>query len=137
MAAIVGINALVQISDNGSVWTDLPERNEFTITISVDVAERRPFVATMADAWVLKGRTWMNWNGSLSGYFDDADDSIFDKVVAGAVIYLRFFDDRNVATKYWQGQALLTSVEHAVTTEDFATLNVDFEGVGALTHVTP
>ena len=72
----------------------------------------------------------MNWSGSLSGYFDDADDTIFNYVVAGNIIYLRFYDDRNVATDYWQGQALLTSVEHGVTTEDFATLNVDFEGIG-------
>lgn len=137
MTAVVGINARVDISPNGSAWTPLLERNEFSISVSVDVAERRPFVATLADAWVLKGRTWMNWSGSLSGYFDDADDTIFNYVVAGNIIYLRFYDDRNVATDYWQGQALLTSVEHGVTTEDFATLNVDFEGIGELTRVNP
>jgi len=136
MAAIVGINAKVQMSINGgSTWTDIPERNEFSISINVDVAEHKVFVATLADAWVGKSRTWMDWNGSLSGYFDDADNSIFNTVIAGNVIKLRFYDDRNVTTKYWQGDALLTSVEHGTGTDDYATLNVDFEGLGALTRV--
>lgn len=137
MAAIVGINALVQVSTNGgSTWSDFTERNEFSISISVDVAEHKVFVATLADAWVGKSRTWMDWNGSLNGYYDDANDTIFDTVVAGNVVKLRFYDDRNVATKYWEGDALLTSVEHATNTDDYATLTVDFEGLGALSRVS-
>lgn len=138
MAAIVGINAKVDFStDGGSTWLPIPERNEFSISISVDVAEHKVFVATMADAWVGKARTWMNWNGSLAGYFDDTDDTIFDTVIAGQTIKIRFYNDRNVATKYWQGDAVLTSVEHSTGTDDFATLSVDFEGIGALTRVNP
>lgn len=137
MAAIVGIDARVDLStDGGSQWDVLSERNEFTITISVDVAERRPFVASLADAWVYKARTWMNWSGSLRGYYDDADDTIFDTMKTGNTIKLRFYDSRAVTTKYWEGNALLTSVEHGVTTEDFATLSVDFEGVGELDRVS-
>ncbi len=137
MAAIVGIDARVDLStDSGQNWSPLSERNEFTITISVDVAERRPFVASLADAWVYKARTWMNWSGSLRGYYDDADDTIFDTMKTGNVVMLRFYDSRAVTTKYWEGDALLTSVEHGVTTEDFATLSVDFEGVGSLDRVS-
>lgn len=137
MAAIVGIDARVDLStDGGSNWTPLSERNEFTISISVDVAERRPFVASLSDAWVYKARTWMNWSGSLSGYYDDADDTIFNTMKAGNTVKLRFYSSRATTTKYWEGDALLTSVEHGVTTEDFATLSVDFEGVGALTRVS-
>jgi hypothetical protein len=137
MAAIVGINARVDFStDGGSTWNPIPERNEFTISISVDTAEHKVFVATLADAWSNKQRTWMSWSGSLSGYYDDADDTIFDTVVAGEVIKIRFYDDRNVTTKYWEGEAVLTSVEHGVGTDDYATLNVDFDGSGPLTRVT-
>lgn len=136
MAAIVGINAKIDISTNGgSTWSTLSERNEFSISISVDIAEHKVFVATMADAWVGKARTWMNWSGSLSGYYDDADNTIFNTVVAGSTIKLRFYDDRAVTTKYWAGDAILTSVEHSTGTDDFATLSVDFEGQGALTRV--
>lgn len=136
MAAIVGIDARIDIStDGGSTWTELPERNEFSISINVDVAEHKVFVASLADAWVEKARTWMSWSGSLQGYYDDADDTIFDTVVAGEVVALRFYDSRNTASKYWQGNALLTSVEHSTGTDDFSTLSVDFEGQGALTRV--
>jgi hypothetical protein len=134
MAAIVGIDAKVEISTNGgSTWAILPERNEFSISISVDVAEHKPFVASIANAWVTKARTWMNWNGSLSGYYDDADDTIFDTMVAGQTVKLRFYVSRNGAS-YWLGDAILTNVEHGVNADDFATLNVDFEGQGALTR---
>ena len=137
MAAIVGIDARVDLStDGGSTWSVLPERNEFSISISVDVAERRPFVADLASAWVYKARTWMNWSGSLSGYYDDADDTLFDTMKAGAVVKLRFYSSRATLTKYWEGDALLTSVEHGVTTEDYASLNVDFEGAGVLSRVS-
>ncbi len=148
MGAIVGVDALVLISDNGTTWTPLTERNEFSISIKVDTAEHKVFVANLAAAWADKKRTWMAWSGSLSGYFSDADDTIFDKVVAGQEVYLRFYDTRYdapldgnnlptgaAATKYWQGKAILTSVEHGVGTSDFATLNVDFEGVGVLDRV--
>lgn len=139
MGAIVGIDAKVQIApDSGGSpgsWVDIAERNEFSISISVDAAEHKVFVASLSDAWIEKARTWMSWSGSLSGYYDDAQDEIFDKVVAGQTVWLRFYDSYDRAPgKYWQGQAILTNVEHSTNTDDFATLNVDFEGQGALTR---
>ena len=95
MGAIVGIDALILVSDDAGVtWTELPERNEFSISIKVDVAEHKVFVKSLADAWADKKRTWMSWSGSLSGYMDDTDDTIFEKVVAGAQVTLRFYDSR-------------------------------------------
>lgn len=132
MAAIVGIDARVDISSNGTDWTAVAERNEFSISIRVDTAEHKIFVASLADAWSNKARTWMSWSGSLNGYYDDADDTIFDTVVAGEEVYLRFYDSRNASGKYWQGVAILTSVEHSTGTDDYATLSVEFEGQGAL-----
>ena len=136
MAAIVGIDARVDLSSDGSNWTPLSERNEFSISIRVDVAEHKVFVASLADAWSNKARTWMAWSGSLSGYYDDEDDTIFDTVVAGEEIYLRFYDSRNASSKYWQGIAILTSVEHSTGTDDYATLSVEFEGQGALERIS-
>ena len=147
MGAIVGVDALVLMSeDNGTTWVPLPERNEFSINIKVDTAEHKVFVTSLAEAWSDKRRTWMSWSGSLQGYYDDADDTIFDKVVEGAEVLLRFYDSRyeNLAVadvianvfKYWQGKAILTSIDHGTGTEDFSTLNVDFEGIGKLNRVT-
>jgi len=135
MSAIVGIDAKIDISTNGgSVWNELSERNEFSITVNVDSAEHKVFVATLADAWVTKARTWMSWSGSMSGYYDDANNVIFNAVVAGAVVKLRFYDSRAASTKYWYGDAILTSIDRTTGTEDFATLDVDFEGQGALSR---
>lgn len=138
MAAIVGIDALVQFStDGGSTWLSLAERNEVSISISVDVAEHKVFVASLADAWVEKARTWMSWSGSFAGYYDDTDDTIFDTVVAGQMIKIRVYSTRSDMTRYWEGNAILTSVDHSTNTDDFATLDVDFEGSGQLTRVAP
>lgn len=139
MAAIVGIDARVDYSTNlvTPSWTAFVERNQFSITINVDIAERRPFVASLSAAWVYKARTWMDWSGSLEGYYDDANDDIWDNMIAGAVILLRFYTTRSDLTRYWEGQAVLTSVDHSVTTDDFATLSVDFEGNGTLTRTAP
>lgn len=137
MAAIVGIDARVDFStDNGATWNPIPERNEFSISINVDAAEHKVFVESLADAWVEKARTWMSWSGSLAGYYDDADDIIFDTVVAGETIKIRFYDSRNDPTKYWEGNAILTSVEHSTNTDDFSALNVDFEGQGELARIS-
>lgn len=136
MAAIVGIDARVDISQDGSTWTPLSERNEFTINIRVETAEHRIFVASLADAWSNRARTWMAWSGSLNGYYDDADDTIFNTVVAGQPIYLRFYDSRAATGRYWQGVAILTSVDHTTGTDDYSTLSVEFEGQGALTRVS-
>jgi predicted secreted protein len=132
MTALVGVDARVDWSTNGTTWTALAERNEFTISVRVDVAEHKVFVASLADAWRNTARTWMAWSGSLSGYYDDADDTIFEKIVAGEVIYLRFYDTRSDTNKYWEGQVILTNMEHSTGTDDYSTLSVDFEGQGAL-----
>lgn len=135
MASIVGIDGKIEISTNGgSTWTELSERNEYSISTKVDVAEHKTFVASLADAWVTKARTWMNWSGSLSGYYDDASSTIFDRVIAGTAVMLRFFPSRSTGSnKYWSGTALLTNVEVSAKTDDFVSLNCDFEGSGALT----
>lgn len=137
MAAIVGIDAKIEISVDGEVtWKELAERNEFSISISVDSAEHKVFVPSLADAWVQKARTWMAWSGSLSGYYDDADDTIFNTVLAGQTISIRLYDTRSQLTRYWYGKVLLTNVEKTTGTEDFITLNVDFEGQGPLLRHT-
>lgn len=145
MAAIVGVDAyIVYSTDGGATWAPFTERNEFSISIKVDVAEHKVFVANLASAWASKRRTWMSWSGSMQGYYDDANNTIFDRVVAGDLLRLRFYDTRydavidgdNLPTgvaKYWQGDAIMTSVEHTTNPDDYSTLNVDFEGSGALT----
>jgi len=121
-------------------WVPLPERNELSISISVDVAEHKPFVSSLAYAWVDKARTWMNWSGSFSGYYTDSDDSIFSTMKSGVSVWMVLFDSRYVAAtgipdKAWLGKVLLTSVDHTTGSEDFSTLDVDFEGLDPLYRI--
>jgi len=153
MAAIVGIDAAILTAPLGTTvlpswdstggawtlgaWALLPERNELSISIAVNVAEHRPFVDSLEDAWVGKARTWMDWSGSFSGFYDDASDSIFNNMKAGLKLQTIIFDSRLTAvtgaqTDYWYGAILLTSVDHTTGSEDFSTLDVDFEGAGPL-----
>lgn len=122
-------------------WTLISERNEISINIAVDVAEHKVFVTNIDNAWVEKARLYMDWSGSLSGYYDDASDDVFTTMKAGLDIWLIFLDSKasdvtgtppQPPSKYWLGKALLTSVDHTIANEDFATLDVDFEGNGVL-----
>lgn len=126
-----------------SPWIYLPERNEVSLSISVDVAEHKPFVTSLNYAWVDKGRTWMSWSGSFSGYYTDSNDTIFNTMKAGQAVWMCMFDSRAVATldtpaipdKAWLGKVLLTSVDHTTGSEDFSTLDVDFDGLDPLYRV--
>jgi hypothetical protein len=142
MGQLVGVDALILYSLDNVNWVEFPQRNEFSINIAVDVAEYKPFVKSLADAWVGKQRTWMNWSGSMNGYYDDTDDTVYTRVVNGAELFVRFYDSRygnltlvdvlaNV-TKYWAGKAVMTNVDHSTNTDDFSTLSADFEGSGKL-----
>lgn len=113
-------------------WVKISERNEFSLSISVDTAEHKVFVTNISNAWVEKARLYMDWSGSLSGYYDDGTDEIFETMKSGKEIYIVFYDTKENTAKYWFGKALLTTVDHTTANEDFATLDVDFEGTGQL-----
>jgi hypothetical protein len=125
-------NWTLAVNNSAYSWVQFTERNEVSINISVDVAEHKVFVTSLAEAWVEKARLYMDWSGSLSGYYDDADDSIFTTMKAGIDIWVLIFDSKRDTTKYWLGKCLLTSVDHSTPNEDFSTLETDFEGTGKL-----
>lgn len=121
-------------------WTLFTERNEFSISISVDIAEHKVFVEEWADAWVDKARLFMDWSGSMSGYLDTGSDVIFTDMKAGKDIWLLFVNSKETdaaagdaePTKYWLGKAILGSIDMTTPTEDYVTLDVDFAGSGPL-----
>lgn len=120
------------VNNSAYSWTQISERNEFSISISVDTAEHKVFVTNISNAWVEKARLYMDWSGSLSGYYDDATDDIFTTMKNGKDVYMVFFDTKEATSKYWIGKCILTTVDHTTANEDFATLDVDFEGNGKL-----
>jgi len=122
----------LSVNNSAYSWTQFTERNEVSINISVDVAEHKVFVTSLAEAWVEKARLYMDWSGSLAGYYDDASDAIFTTMKAGSDIWVLIYDSKRNTSKYWLGKCLLTSVDHSTPNEDFSTLETDFEGTGKL-----
>jgi len=121
-------------------WVQFPERNEFSINISVDIAEHKVFVESPADAWVEKARLYMDWSGSMSGYLDTSNDTIFTTMKDGQDVWIIFInsktndaptDDAEPA-QYWLGKAVLGSIDSSTPNEDYVTLDVDFAGNGEL-----
>lgn len=121
-------------------WQQFSERNEFSISISVDIAEHKVFVADPNNAWVGKARLFMDWSGSMSGYLDTASDTIFTKMKAGDSLWVLFINSKSndvttsgtAPTQYWLGKVILGSIDVSTPTEDYVTLDVDFEGNGEL-----
>lgn len=121
-------------------WAIFPERNEFAISISVDIAEHKVFRGSPSGAWVEKARLYMDWSGSMSGYLDNTDDTIFEEMKAGVSLWVLFVDSKsediptgdNEPDNYWLGKVILGSIDRTTGNEDFASLDVDFEGSGEL-----
>jgi len=120
-------------------WEQFPERNEFSISISVDIAEHKVFVASPANAWVEKARLFMDWSGSMSGYLDTSTDTIFTNMKEGESLWVIFINsklsdapDAVEPTRYWLGKIILGSIDMSTPVEDYVTLDVDFAGSGEL-----
>lgn len=130
----------VLVNDSTYSWAQFPERNEFSINISVDIAEHKVFVASPSDAWVGKARLYMDWSGSMSGYLDTSTDAIFDEMKAGEDLWVLFVNSKTndaptddaPPAQYWLGKVILGSIDMSTPNEDYVTLDVDFSGNGEL-----
>ncbi len=131
MAKQVCVDALVYFKGAA-----LPERNDASITIDVDIAEAKPFVANMASAYASKTPTWKTWSASLNGYWDDSDDSLQNSIKDGDVAQLVIYPTRSNLNNYWYGTATMSSFEQSINSEDYSELNCDFEGSGTLTWIS-
>lgn len=136
-------NTTINSGDGGVIefdWEQFTERNEFSISISVDIAEHKVFVADPDNAWVGKARLFMDWSGSMSGYLDTASDTIFSQMKAGESLWVLFVNSKTndaqtddaQPSQYWLGKVILGSIDVSTPTEDYVTLDVDFEGSGQL-----
>ena len=92
MGALVGVDAYIVYSTDGSTWNPLPERNEFSLSVKADVAEHKVFVTSIANAWSNKLATWKSWSGSINGYYSDAENIAYQGLLAGKEILLRFYE---------------------------------------------
>ena len=130
----------ILVNNSAYSWALFPERNEFSISISVDIAEHKVFVEEWADAWVGKARLYMDWSGSMSGYLDTSSDAIFTSMKEGDDLWCIFINSKNndaptddaIPAQYWLGKVILGSIDMSTPNEDYVTLDVDFAGNGKL-----
>ncbi len=128
MAMTVCVDALVYW--NGAA---LPSRNETSVKQSADVAEAKPFVASVAQAYATKMPTWKSWTVTLNGYYDTLDDTVQNAIKNGTVAQIVIYPTRTDLANYWSGSAFCTSADMTINSSDYAELNAEFEGTGVLT----
>lgn len=130
MSKILGINAMVYVGG-----TELPQRNQWSLTISRELTEGRVFQSASASAsWVDQTAGFKSWNGSVNGYYDDSDTKIQGLILGTASTTrqtIHLYEDRGTLANYWYGLAWFEANED-VTTDGFVEINVDFTGDGAL-----
>jgi hypothetical protein len=126
----LGINALVYIDG-----VEVPQRNEWSLSISREMHEGRVFQAAGAGAsWVDQTAGFRSWSGSLNGYYDDSDEALTDAVVGAdstTRLRLHLYEDRSTLANYWYGLAWF-ELSETVGVDGFAEINVDFTGDGPL-----
>jgi hypothetical protein len=130
MSLQVCVDALIYW--NGSV---LDFRNDASISQDADVAEARPFVSSVANAYPTKAPTWKNWTCSLSGYYDDADNTVQNAIRDGTSAQIVIYPTRTNLTNYWYGTAFCNSCEAGMTSEDYGSMNAEFTGSANVTWI--
>jgi hypothetical protein len=134
MAKILGINALAYI--NG---IEIPERNEWSLSIKRELQEARVFqAATAGSSWVDQSAGFRSWSGSLNGYFDNAVSAEAQSLVylsighfSTASTYMLLYESRATLKQYWYGIAWF-EISQTTGVDNFVELNCDFTGNGAL-----
>jgi hypothetical protein len=115
--------------------TELPERNEASISWSNDVATAKTFVTGVSAAFQSKSPTWKDWSVQLNGYYDDSDSTIIDDSISGVTKQIVIYPTRSNMTHYWFGNAFLTDLDSTINTDDYCELNVKAEGTGTLMFI--
>lgn len=129
---IIGINALVYIG--APVAGGVPERNNWTLTVTRELQEARVFSsADASSAWVEQEGGFRSWSGSISGYYTDEDETIANAVVGNSSgkKALWLYEDRGCTTNYWYGVAWF-DLDQNTSVDGYAELNADFTGSGQL-----
>lgn len=130
MALTVCVDALVYW--NGAA---LANRNEATVNQSAEVAEAKPFVASISVAYSSKTPTWKTWTVTFNGYYDDTDSTVQNAIKDGTVGQVVIYPTRTNLTNYWYGTAFCSKANQSVNATDYSSMDADFEGSGVLTWI--
>lgn len=131
--AIPGFNAKLAVStDGGSVYNDIGEMRDVTLTVEADEID-----ATSKDSagWreFLEGLT--QWGGTAEGLWLDVNtgqDAVYNALVAKTTVMLRLRPKTGAGLDQYIGTAIITGYEVANPLDDAVAVNITFRGTGAL-----
>ena len=133
MSKVTGTNALVYIGGTPSAPKVAPQRNSWSLDMTRELIEARVFQdAAGEESWVENIGSFKSWSGSVSGYYDDANEDLVAATVnSTSRNFILLYEDRSVLTRYWYGLAWF-EMSQDTSADGVIELNVDFTGDGRL-----
>jgi len=120
--AVHGINGLIYISG-----TEIFGANSWSLAITTQSAE----YIKHGDSWVDRKAGVGDWSGNLTGWHDQALDSLQDMAVARTALALLIYPLRSDLTAYYSGNAIF-SFGSSSSTDAIVGISADFVSDGAL-----
>ena len=128
MSTLHGKNSVVYLgAGSGVAAVQIAEAAEWSIDMEFDT-DPDP---ALGDTWETKLKGLQRWSGSISGNFDDAQDTLWDAGVATTHTPLYIYPAAGTATRYYYGFCW-PNVSNAGGVTGKITSAVSFEGDGEL-----
>jgi hypothetical protein len=127
MARYPGRNGVIYLSPTGTgVAVNVISMAQWNLDMSTDKID----VTAFGDANKVSVQGLKNVEGEISGFWDNADDSIFDGADSTDGVKLYLYPSSNAPTFYWYGPAWLdASIEVGVS--DAVTVSGSFSAAGS------
>ena len=127
MASVRGTNAICYIGG-----TKVPLANEWSLDIEQEKMEApHSFVcpSSASSAWTERSGGYFSASFSISGLYDETDDSPIDAALGDAEVEVILYPNCEESTKYWIGD-FWVDVSHTTSVDDYVTLDVSGESDG-------
>lgn len=127
MALVRGKNALCYIGGS-----QVPEGNEWSVDVEQEKIEApHTFVcpSTSGADWTEREGGFFDASGSISGLYDDADQSPIDAALSDTKQEVILYPSCDDVAHYWIGDAWI-DVSQTVNVDEYATIDVSFESTG-------
>lgn len=130
--ALAGKGTVVNVSTDGSVFNQVLELNDASMTISGDNID----ITEFGDDFINRIQGLKDGSYSLSGFRDATDttgqEAVVDALLNDTQLHVQFLRD---GTTGFQQEVKVSSFEESSTVDGAVELSVDLEGTGVITSV--
>lgn len=128
MANHTGSEGIVKISAN-----TIAEVRSWTLTNTADTIED----TTMGDSWRTHKSVLSSWSGQVVCYWDETDTTGQGALTSGATVALKLYPEGSATgDTYYQGDAIVTSIERTASFDGMVEATFAFTGTGTLSSAT-